>query len=111
MIGMEVMRTGEPVPEIISVADAKKRFSELVDRVKRGERFVVIRRGRPVVVLVPPDEVGEGSDGAPIGLVSIVGALADWPKLDEVVAEICASRRRARDRVGPNLGWSKHHVR
>lgn len=89
--------------ETVGVAEAKKRFSELVDRVKRGERFVVLRRGRPAVGLVPPDEVGESSDGAPAGLVSIVGALADWPELDEVVAEIYASRRRARDRVAPNL--------
>lgn len=89
--------------EMVGVAEAKKRFSELVDRVKRGERFVVLRRGRPAVALVPPDEVGEGSDVAPAGLVSIVGAMADWPELDDVVDEIYASRRRARDRVAPNF--------
>jgi prevent-host-death family protein len=98
------MRTGGVLTEMVGVADAKKRFSELVDRVKRGERFVVLRRGRPAVALVPPDEVGEDSDGAPTGLVSIVGALADWPELDEVAAEVYESRRRARDRVVPNLG-------
>lgn len=90
--------------ERVGVAEAKKRFSELVDRVKRGERFVVVRRGHPAVGLVPPDEVGESSGGAPAGLVSIVGALADWPELDQVVADIYASRRRARDRLGPDLG-------
>jgi prevent-host-death family protein len=92
------------VAETVGVAEAKKRFSELADRVKRGERFVVLRRGRPAVGLVPPEEVGEGSDGTPAGLLSIVGALAHWSHLDEVVAEIYASRRRARDRLPPDLG-------
>jgi prevent-host-death family protein len=98
------MRTQNSVAETLGVAEAKKRFSELADRVKRGERFVVLRRGRPAVGLVPPDEVGEGSLGAPAGLLSIVGALAHWPQLDEVVAEIYSSRRRAKDRIAPDLG-------
>lgn len=89
--------------ETISAAEARKRFSELVDRVKGGERFVVLRRGRPVMGLFPLTEVG-GSHGPPAGLVSIVGALADWTELDEVMAEIYASRRRARDRVASDLG-------
>lgn len=90
--------------ETVGVAEARKRFSELVDRVKRGERFVVLRRGRPVMGLVPLAELGEGSHGAPAGLVSIVGSLADWPEVDEVMAEIYASRRRARDRLASDLG-------
>ena len=32
-----------------SVADAKARFSELIERVHRGERVIVFRRGRPVL--------------------------------------------------------------
>jgi prevent-host-death family protein len=92
------------VTETISAAEATKRFSELVDRVKGGERFVVLRRGRPVMGLVPLAEVGEGSHGPPAGLVSIVGSLADWPELDQVITEIYASRRRARDRLASDLG-------
>lgn len=90
--------------ESLGVAEAKKRFSELIDRVKQGERFVVLRRGRPVLALVPPDQVGDASAGKPIGLAGIAGALADWSELDEVVSEIYASRRRAKDRVAPDLG-------
>lgn len=90
--------------ELVGVAEAKKRFSELVDRVKTGERFVVLRRGKPAVALVPPDEVGVDSDGCPAGLITVIGALADWQELDEVVGEIYESRRRARDRSEPDLG-------
>ncbi len=87
----------------LGVAEAKRRFSELIERVGRGERFVVSRRGRPAVALVPPTE-GREPTVRPVGLAAVAGALADWRQLDEVVAEIYASRRRARDRGVPDLG-------
>lgn len=92
--------------ETVGVAEAKKRFSELVDRVERGERFVILRRGRPAMALVPPDEVGAGPERPAAGLVSIVGAIADWPELENVVAEIYASRREPGDR--PALSAEQH---
>jgi prevent-host-death family protein len=88
--------------DILSVADAKARFSELIDRVGQGERFLVSRRGKPAVALVPPGEAKSGSV-RPGGLLSIVGALADWEELPEVVEEIYAARRRARDRPAPTF--------
>jgi prevent-host-death family protein len=90
--------------EPIGVADAKRRFSELIERVRRGERFVVLRRGKPAIALVSPDQLADTTAPAPLGLAAVAGALADWSKLDEVVAEIYASRRRAKDRAGPELG-------
>jgi prevent-host-death family protein len=87
---------------VIGVAEAKRRFSELIERVRSGERFVVTRRGRPVLALVPP---AESADEEPrsLGLAALAGALADWDELDDVVAEIYASRRRAKDRNVPDL--------
>ena len=41
--------------EIIGAFDAKARFSELLDRVSKGESFQITRHGRPVGKLVPPD--------------------------------------------------------
>ncbi len=38
---------------IIGVYEARTRFSELLDRVARGERFVITRRGVPVAVIEP----------------------------------------------------------
>lgn len=44
--------------ETIPLADAKARFSEIVERVvSRQERVVVTRNGRPAVVLVSPDDL------------------------------------------------------
>ena len=90
--------------EALGVAEAKRRFSELIRRVQDGERFLVLRHGKAAVAIVPPEEFGASpSTGRPAGLAAIAGGLADWEDLDEVVAEIYAARRRARDRDVPEL--------
>ena len=35
----------------IGVLEAKNRFSELLDRVERGERVVITRHGKPVAIM------------------------------------------------------------
>ena len=87
----------------LGVAEAKRRFSELIERVGRGERFVICRRGKPAVALVSPDEVRTRPEGRPVGLAAVAGALSDWDSLDDVVAEIYSSRRKAKDREVPDL--------
>jgi prevent-host-death family protein len=90
---------------MLGVADAKRRLSELIDRVSTGERFVVARRGKPAVALVPPSpDIARIPNGPPIGLAAIAGALADWDDLDEVVEDIYRTRRRSKDRPPPELG-------
>ncbi len=89
--------------DTLGVAQAKSRFSELIDRVGRGERFVVSRRGKPAVALVPPDQATPARP-RPTGLAAAAGALADWDELAQVVQEIYADRRRSRDRAAPKLG-------
>jgi antitoxin (DNA-binding transcriptional repressor) of toxin-antitoxin stability system len=88
----------------LGVAEAKRRFSELIDRVDAGEHFVVSRRGRPAVVLGPPGIDAPRTTGRPIGLAAVAGALAEWEDLDVAVKEIYAARRRSRDRPAPDLG-------
>lgn len=88
----------------LGVAEAKRRFSELADRVAKGERFIVSRRGRPAMALVPIDEVEDRPSGPPKGALSIVGALADWDDIDEFVEFIYEDRRRTRSRPPPDLG-------
>lgn len=90
--------------DTLSVAEAKRRFSELIDRVQRGERFVVSRRGKPAVALVAADAPPGRSRGRPLGLAAMAGALAEWTDVDAFVAEVYAERRRARDRRPPRLG-------
>ena len=88
----------------LSVAEAKRRFSEIVERVSRGERFTVTRRGKPASTLVSPQLDDDFADARPIGLAAVAGALADWSELDQVVGDVHESRRRARDRPAPDLG-------
>jgi len=91
--------------ENVGTAEAKRRFSELVDRVGEGERFLVSRSGRPAVALVPPEPDTLASPGPPpTGLAAIAGALAEWDELDDVVAELYESRRTSTDRPAPDLG-------
>jgi prevent-host-death family protein len=89
----------------LGVAEAKRRFSELLDRVAGGERIVVARRGRPVVVLVPPQsDAAAAARPAPAGFATLAGALAEVSELDDVLRDVVAVRARARDRPGPDLG-------
>ena len=88
----------------LSVAETKRRFSEIIDRVQRGEQIVVARRGKPVLALGLPSSAHEKSREAPLGLASVVGALSDWTGLDDAVEEIYRARKRARDRKPPKLG-------
>lgn len=39
--------------EHVSLADAKSRLSELLDRVEAGSSFTITRRGKPVAQVVP----------------------------------------------------------
>ena len=88
----------------LGVAEAKRRFSELLDRVGAGEHIVLHRRGRPAAVLVPASATSVDEEArAPLGLAALAGALADWDELEAVVEEIYAARRSARDRPAPEL--------
>ncbi len=87
----------------IPVAEAKRRFSELIDRVQKGERIVVSRRGKPVVTLSSPGQAAGPQRPAPTGLAAAAGALADWEELDQDVRDIYAARRRSRERAVPPL--------
>jgi prevent-host-death family protein len=98
-------QSSEGAPAGIGTAEAKRRFSELLDRVGEGERFLVSRRGRPAVALVPPSaELLEPRPDPPRGLATLAGALADWPQLAADVAEIYAARGSSEDRPAPDLG-------
>ena len=86
-----------------NVAEAKRNFRELIDRVGDGERLVIARRGTPVMALVPADEVNSARPSRPVGLAAVAGALSDWQDLDDLVDEIYAARDQAVDRAVPPL--------
>lgn len=43
--------------EILNIADAKSRFSEMISRAAAGERILIQRRTRPAAVLISPHEL------------------------------------------------------
>lgn len=88
--------------EEVGVADAKRRFSELTERVAAGESFMVVRRGKPAVALVPPQRAAEHT-GAPVGFAAFAGALADWVSFEEDMSAIVAARQHSQDRPAPEL--------
>lgn len=89
--------------ETMSVSDAKRRFSELIDRVARGEQFVVARRGKPAMALVGPDRLLEPESERPGGVLSLVGLFGDWEGFDDEMTAVVALRSRVRDRDAPRF--------
>jgi len=86
---------------VLGVGEAKKRFSELMSRVAyRRERFLIERRGRPMVALVSAEDLEqlEHEPVAPKGLLAAVGAWADYEEIDRLVEEIYRQREEAQDR-------------
>jgi prevent-host-death family protein len=90
-----------PIEEV-GVAEAKRRFAELAERVSRGESFVILNRGRPTVALVPPQRARH-SDHKPVGFAAVAGALAGWDTIDEDMAQVVETRKQAIDRPAPLL--------
>jgi prevent-host-death family protein len=89
------------VASILGVGEAKKRFSELMSRVAyKRERFLIERRGRPMVALVSAEDLEclEHEPVAPKGLLAAVGAWADYEEIDQLVENIYRQREGAQDR-------------
>ena len=97
-------KTDHPDSHVLGVAEAKRLFSQLIDRVGEGEQFIVARHGKPAMALVSPSEpLTRRAHRRPVGLAAVAGALADWEEIDEVVRDIYSARRRSRDRPTPPL--------
>ena len=91
--------------KIINVAEAKRRFSEIVNQVVyHGRRFVIGRRGRPMVGLIPAEEMEEETPHAPRqGFLTLVGLWKDVEGIDSLVEEIYRQRELEIRRSLPDL--------
>ncbi len=89
----------------ISVAEAKRRFADVLGTVHyRGERYVVERNGTPMAALVPLSDLAEDAqDGERSGFLALVGAFADAPEYAETLDEVVRSRGSQRSRPAPKL--------
>jgi prevent-host-death family protein len=85
----------------MSVAEAKKRLSELMSRVAyKNEQFIIGRRGKPVAALVSAEDLARLEE-RPVtyrGLLAAVGAWAEFEDLDQVVEDIYQRCQQAQDR-------------
>ena len=77
--------------EELGVAELKRRFSELLNRVElNGERIEIRRRGRPVAALVPVAEIDDADlDVHPKrGLTAAAGIWEDFQDVDGFLASV-----------------------
>jgi prevent-host-death family protein len=89
--------------ETVSVADAKRRFSELVNRAAFGkERFLIERHGKPVGALISAADLArleqQGDLQSQTGLAAAAGAFADFEEFEQIMEEVVAERRAERHR-------------
>ncbi len=68
--------------ELVNLYDAKTQLSRLIDRAAAGEDIVIARAGKPIVRLVPVDDVSPRQPGLLKGLV-VPDALFDPLPPDE----------------------------
>jgi len=94
--------------ESLNVAELKRRFSEILNRIElRGERIGVQRRGRTVAIIVPATEDEAASAVARMprrGLAAAAGAWEEYPNLMGFVADIRAARDASADRKVEGIG-------
>jgi len=72
----------------ISLADAKARLSELIDRVEAGDTIDITRRGRPVARLTAVARPRKRID-----LAMLQALTAAMPKQDEPASDLVRSMR------------------
>jgi prevent-host-death family protein len=59
-----------PIEEAVSAADANRRFSEILRKVRDGRSVTVTSHGKPVARIVPISRQGDTSDGARAALLA-----------------------------------------
>jgi prevent-host-death family protein len=55
---------GLTMDKVVSAADAKRKLSQLLQKVRRGRSYVVTSHGKPVARISPVDEAGRIEAGA-----------------------------------------------
>jgi prevent-host-death family protein len=59
-----------PIEDAVSAADANRRFSEILRKVRDGGSVTVTSHGKPVARIVPISPDGDGSKGARAALLA-----------------------------------------
>jgi prevent-host-death family protein len=84
----------------LSVAEAKSHFSEYISRVAyTGEKYVIAKRGKPVVALVPVGDleiIGDKDEAR--GLCNIIGQWEDFEEIEKDIGKAYDMRKKDRGR-------------
>jgi prevent-host-death family protein len=81
----------------VSVAEARRSLADLINRAHEGqERIVLTRRGKPVAVLVPPEDVE---------LLVDLEDLVDMEKVEEYLAHRGEEPTIPWEQVKKEFGW------
>ena len=89
------------MPETLSVAEIKRRFSQVTNEILfLKKRFVIERKGKPIAALVGIEDFKEISKDKiqPKGLLAAMGAWSEFKDLDNITAKIYKNRTKAKDR-------------
>lgn len=113
--------------ETINISEAKSRFSEFLSRAASGERFVIVRRARPLAALISAAELERLERSAEITrrlaqslgqspkrledieagkihpAMAAFGLWKDEEDLNDLEAQIIANRRRTSSRPRADL--------
>lgn len=85
----------------VTAAQAKTHLSDCLREVEQGKQVVITRYGRPVAVLVGPEELKRlkrrGSVSSDDGLAGLVGRYSDGPELAKELDVLVAQRSAGRD--------------
>ena len=89
----------------VSVAEVKRKFSDVVGAVRHGsQRFVIERRGTPVAAIVPIADLATLEGKGARGVLALVGAFRDAKDLPPILDRIVETRATQRRRTAPKLG-------
>jgi prevent-host-death family protein len=59
-----------PMEDVVSAADANRRLSEILRKVRNGRSVTVTSRGKPVARIVPTTQQDRAADGARTALLA-----------------------------------------
>lgn len=79
----------------VSVAEAKRRFSDLLGRAAYGKEIITItRRGRPMAKIVPLEE-----EPRPRHIRQVVGKIVGPEEFHQAIKDIVSNRRKYKPRL------------
>ena len=89
--------------KIVTLTDAKAKFSELINRVTvRKEKITITRKGKPVVIMLSIEEYKRLSSKKRQGLQQAKGSLAGLDEeIDRIIESIYENREKEASRKVP----------